>query len=458
MKIIVCGAGQVGFNIARQLAAEQNDVTVIDQSPQLLKRVSEQLDVRTILGPASQPDILEQAGAKDVDMIVAVTFADEVNMLACQIAHSLFEVPTKIARVRSQEYLRTKWRGLFAKDQLPIDVIISPEVEIAEAITRRLISPGTTDMIPFADDKVKVIGIFIDEGCPIINTPLRQLTELFPDLHIRIMAILREGQVRVPHGNEEFHVNDEVFFAVETPHMIRAMSAFGHDESEARRVVIVGGGNVGLFLARQLEEEHGNLSIKLIENNPDRAQYIASKLKKTLVIQGDALDREILDESNVGSAHTIIAVTSNDEVNILVSLLSKHAGCARAITLINNSVYPPLMSSLGIDASVDPRAITVSRVLHYVRRGRIRSVYSIKDGIAEIIEGEALEASSLVGSSLRDLKLPEGIVIGALVRNNVVQIPRGSTIIEPKDRVILLTPANTVKNAEKLFSAPFNAF
>ena len=458
MKVIVCGAGQVGFNIARQLAAEQNDVTVVDQSPQLIKRVSEQLDARTVVGHASRPDILERAGAEDADMIVAVTVADEVNMLACQVAHSLFEVPTKIARVRSQEYLRAKWSELFARDQVPIDVIISPEVEIAQAVTRRLISPGATDMIPFSDDKVRVIGIFIDEGCPIIDTPLRQLTELFPDLHIRIMAILRDGSVRVPHGNEEFHVGDEAYFAVETPHMVRAMRAFGHDEIEARRIVIIGGGNVGLFLARQLEEENKNVSIKLIESNPERAQYVASKLKKTIVINGDALQAEILDEANVGNAETIVAVTANDEVNILVSLLAKRDGCSRAITLINNTAYPPLMASLGIDASVNPRAITVSRVLHHVRRGRIRGVYSIKDGIAEIIEGEALQTSSLVGAPLRDLKLPEGIVIGALVRNEAVQIPRGGTIIEPKDRVILLTPANTIRNVEKLFSVRLEFF
>lgn len=452
MRVIICGAGQVGFNIARQLAAELNDVTVVDQSAQLIKRVNEQLDARTVIGHASRPDILAQAGAAEADMIVAVTVADEVNMVACQVAHSLFDVPTKIARVRSQEYLRPEWRGLFAGEHSPIDVVISPEVEIAQAVTRRLISPGATDMIPFADDRVRVVGVFIGEGCPIIDTPLRQLTELFPDLHIRIMGIFRAGVVRVPHGDEEVHIGDEVYFAVETPHMLRAMRAFGHDELEARRVVIVGGGNVGLFLARQLEEEHQNVSIKLIEAIPERANFIASMLKKTIVIQGNALDNEILDEANTGTAETVVAVTENDEVNILASLLAKRAGCRRAITLINNVAYPPLMSSLGIDVSVNPRAITVSSVLHYVRRGRIRSVYSIKDGSVEVIEGEAVETSSLVGSPLRDVKLPEGIVVGAVVRGEAVLIPRGGTIIEPKDRVILITPANTVRRAEKLFS------
>ena len=458
MKVIVCGAGQVGFNIARQLAAEQNDVTVIDQSPLLIKKVGEQLDARGIVGHASRPDVLAQAGADDCDMIVAVTFADEVNMMACQVAHSLFEVPTKIARVRSQEYLQPKWGKLFAREHLPIDVIISPEIEIARAVNRRLISPGATDMIPFAEDRVRVVGVYIDEDTPLIDTPLRQLTELFPDLHIRIMGILRAGTVRVPHGDEEMHVGDEVYFAVETAHMERAMRSFGHEEEEARRVIIVGGGTVGLFLAKEIEAEHRNVSLKVIEAKAARAEFISSELERATVIRGDALEHEILAEANVGTAETVVAVTENDEVNILASLLAKREGCRRAITLVNNAAYPALMTSLGIDVSVNPRAITVSRVLHHVRRGRIRSVHSLKDGVAEVIEGEALETSSMVGAPLRDVKLPDGIVVGAIVRGETVIMPRGGTVLEPKDVVILLTPANTVKSAEKLFSVRLEFF
>ena len=458
MKVIVCGAGQVGYNIAKQLAAEQHEVTVVDNSASLIKRVSEQLDVRSIVGHASRPDVLQQAGARNCDMLVAVTLADEVNMMACQVAHSLFEVPVKIARVRSQEYLRPEWSDLYTRDNLPIDVIISPEVEIARAVTRRLIAPGAMDMIPFADDKVRVVGIYIDEGCPVIDTPLRQLTELFPDLHIRIVGILRGGKVRMPHGDEEMRVGDEVYFAVETGHMVRALRAFGHEEEEARRVVIVGGGNVGLYLAKQVEDEHRSVSLKLIERDPDRAAFVAGELPRTVVIRGDALDRAILDEANVRAAETIVAVTENDEVNILASLLAKRDGARRAITLVNNAAYGTLMTSLGIDVTVNPRAVTVSRVLHHVRRGRIRGVHSLKDGIAELIEGEALETSSLVGTALRDVNLPEGISVGALVRGDDVIIPRGNTVVEPRDRVILLAAANMVKSAEKLFSVRLEFF
>ncbi len=458
MKVIVCGAGQVGFNIAKQLAAEHNDVTVIDQSPELVKKINEQLDVKSIIGHASRPDVLAQAGAADAEMIVAVTQTDEVNMMVCQVAHSLFEVPTRIARVRSQEYLRPEWSNLFSRDHMPIDVIISPEIEIARAVTRRLRAPGAINMIPFADDSVRVVGVLIDEGCPLIDTPLRQLTELFPGLHIRIMGIIRGDKIRVPHGDEEISIGDEVYFAVETGHMDRAMSAFGHEEKEAHRVIILGGGSVGLFLAQQIEEEHPGVSLKIIESDERRAQELAQHVSKSVVLLGSALDSEILEEANVRTADTVIAVTDDDEVNILASLLAKRQGCRRAITLINDTAYGPLITSLGIDVVVDPRAITVSGILQYVRRGRIRSVHSLRDGMAELIEGDALETSSLVGVPLRNVKVPEGIVVGAIVRGKEVIIPRGSTVIEPDDRVILFTSADTVKHAEKMFSVRLEFF
>lgn len=458
MKVIVCGAGQVGFNIAKHLAAEHNDVTVIDQSPELVKKINEQLDVKSIIGHASRPDILSQAGAADAELIVAVTQIDEVNMMVCQVAHSLFEVPTRIARVRSQEYLRPEWSNLFSRDHMPIDVIISPEIEIARAVTRRLSAPGAINMIPFAEDSVRVVGVLIDEGCPVIDTPLRQLTELFPGLHIRVMGIIRDDTIRVPHGDEEISIGDEVYFAAETGHMVRAMAAFGHEEKEAHRVIILGGGSVGLFLAQQIEEEHPGVSLKIIESDERRAQGLAQHVNKSVVLLGSALDSEILEEANVRTADTVIAVTDDDEVNILASLLAKRQGCRRAITLINDTAYGPLITSLGIDVVVDPRAITVSGILQYVRRGRIRSVHSLRDGMAELIEGEALETSSLVGVPLREVKVPKGIVAGAIVRGKEVIIPRGSTVIEPDDRVILFTPSDAIKHAEKMFSVRLEFF
>ncbi len=458
MKVIICGAGQVGFNIARHLAGENNDVTVIDQSPELTRKISDQLNVRAIVGHASRPDVLEMAGAGSADMIVAVTFADEVNMVACQVAHSLFNVPTKIARIRAQGYLLPIWSDLFSREHLPIDVIISPEIEIAQAISRRLQVPGAIDMIAFADDRIRVIAVRIDEGCPISETPLRQLTELFPDLQIRVMGIIRNDKVVVPGADDQMEIGDEVYFAVETAHLTRAMAAFGHEEKEARRVIIIGGGNVGLFLAQALEEDHPNVTAKLIEIDEKRAHYVAEQLTRTVVLNGDALERELLEEANVQATETVIAVANDDEVNILSSLLAKRYGCPRAVTLINNASYAPLITSLGIDVVVNPRAITVSRILEHVRRGRIRSVHSLPDGLAEVIEAEALETSPLVGVPLRDIDLPAGMLVGAIARGEEVIIPRGDTVIQAHDRIVMFTDADTVKKVEKMFTVRLEFF
>ncbi|MCZ6523797.1 MAG: Trk system potassium transporter TrkA [Alphaproteobacteria bacterium] len=458
MKVIVCGAGQVGFNIARHLASENIDVTVIDQSAELIKKIGDLLDVQGMVGFASHPEMLERAGAAEADMIIAVTFADEVNMVACQVAHSLFNVPTKIARVRSQSYLQPIWRDLFSRDNMPIDVIISPEIEVARAVTRRLEVPGASDMIPFADGKIRVIAVRCGEDCPIINTPLRQLTELFPDLNIVIVGIVRGDTVIAPSGDDQMLPGDEVYFAAFSGHVERAMTLFGHEEREARRVVIVGGGNIGVYLAQQLEHEHPDVKAKIIEIDRARAEYVADQLGRTVVIHGNALDREILDEANVGTAEAIIAVANDDEVNILSSLLAKRDGCKRAMTLVNNPTYPPLVASLGIDVVISPRATTVSTILQHIRRGRILSVHSVAGGAAEVIEAEALETSPLVGKPLRDVDLPAGITVGAVVRGEESIIPRGDPRIEAHDRVVIFAVSDVVKKVEQLFSVRLEFF
>ena len=335
MKVIVCGAGQVGFNIARYLASEQNDVTVIDQSAELIGKVSDLLDVQAIVGHASHPDILEQSGAADADMLIAVTYADEVNMVACQIAHSMFNVPTKIARIRQQSYLQPIWADLFTRDHMPIDVIISPELEVARASGRRMSVPGAFDVIPLSDDRVRVIGVRCTERCPIINTPLRQLTTLFPDLNIIVVGIIRDSTHFVPAPGDQMLPGDEVYFVADTTHVPRAMTAFGHDEKSARRVVIVGGGNIGLSVASELAGSSQSISTKIIEVDQAHARRAAQALPSVAVIHGDALENEILEEANVATAETIIAVSNDDETNILASLLAKRYGVERAVTLIN---------------------------------------------------------------------------------------------------------------------------
>ncbi len=458
MKVIVCGAGQVGFNIARYLAGENADVTVVDRSSELIQKISDSLDVRGIVGFASYPDVLESAGAEDADMVVAVTYSDEVNMVACQICHSIFEVPTKIARVRNQSYMDPQWSELFSRDNMPIDHIISPEIEVAQAISRRLEIPGAFDVIPLSEGRVSLIGVHCTDDTPILNTPLRQLTGMFPDLHIVIVGIQRDRRGIVPTGDDMLHAGDDVYFVAETSHVNRAMAAFGHEEREARRIAIIGGGNIGLNLAQRIEKSSPHVGLKIIEVAKARAELVAQTLERAVVIHGSALDTDILEEANVKAAEAVVAVSNDDEVNILGSLLAKRHGCRRAVTLVNKTSYGALVGSLGIDTVVSPRAITVSTILQYVRRGRIRSVHSLSEGFGELIEAEALETSSLVGVPIRSARLPEGVLIGAIVRGKQVVTPRGSTVVRAGDRVILFAASSAVKKVERMFQVKLEFF
>lgn len=458
MKVIVCGAGQVGYSIARYLATEQNDVTVIDQSAELIRKISDSIEARAIVGHASHPSVLEQAGAADADVIIAVTYADEVNMVACTVAHALFNVPTKIARIRQQNYLQPIWADLFGRDHMPIDVIISPEIEVARAVARRLQVPGAFDVVPLGDGAVRVVGVRCTRDCPIVNTPLRQLTGLFPDLHIVVVAILREERPIVPDSDDQMLPGDEVYFVCEASHVTRALAAFGHEEPEARRIVIAGGGNIGMFLAQEIEAHQPGVSLKLIELSPERANAVQQSLGRTVVLTGSALDPEILEEANVRQAETFVALTNEDEVNIIASLLAKRVGAGRTVTLVNSNSYGPLVGQLGIDVVVSPRAITVSSVLQHIRRGRIRAAYSLRDGFGEVIEAEAMETSGLVGKPLKDARFPPGTIVGAILRGKEVIMPRSTTVIQAKDRVVIFATADTVKKIEKLFSVQLEFF
>lgn len=458
MKVIICGAGQVGSSIAKHLADEHNDVTVVDWSAELINKLGTTLDVQGIVGYASHPEVLERAGASSADMLIAATLSDEVNMIACQVAHSLFDVPTKIARIRTQGYIKPEWRNLFSRENMPIDVIISPEQEVASTVMRRLEVPGAFETIPFADDRVRVMGMHVREDCPIIDTPLAQLTELFPDLKIRVMGIQRGERTIVPNGDDQILIGDDVYVINETEQSERVLSAFGHEEEEIKRIIIIGGGNVGLFLAQQIERQHAKLNVKIIEASLERANAVAEQLERTVVIHGDALDSEILQESGIGTADVTVAVANDDEVNILASLLAKKDGCPRTIALINNPAYRPLMASLGVDVFIDPRATTVSTILQHVRRGRIRSLQALSAATAEVIEAEALETSPVIGIPLRELDLPSGVMVGAIIREDEVIIPRGGDAIAASDRVVLFVQADQIRKVEQLFSVQLEYF
>lgn len=458
VKVIVCGAGQVGFNIAKQLAAEHNDVTVIDHNPDLVRKVSDTLDVQGMFGHASDPNVLDRAGASDADMIIAVTQNDEVNMVACQVAHSLFNLPVKVARIRTQNYLQVQWLNLFSRDHLPIDVIISPEVEVGRAVLRRLAMPGALEAAPFADDRVMLIGTLLEENCPVVNTPLRQLNDLFPDLDIIIAGVARAGKLFVPSGDDQLRIGDQVFFITGLEKVRRVLEIFGNEVKPARRVIILGAGNIGMFVAKEMEKNHASVRVKIIEYRKERAEAAADQLTNTVVLHGDALDLDILHEANIAETETIVAVTDDDEVNILASVLAKQGGCQRAIALINNPGYGPLMRTLGIDVFIDPRAMTVSKILQHVRRGRIRGLYSLFNGAAEVLEAEALETATVIGKPLNEANIPRGVMIGAIVRSGQVIIPRGNTVIRTGDRVVILALADMVKKVEQMFRVSLEYF
>jgi len=458
MRVIVCGAGQVGVSIARYLAAENNDVTVVDQSSELIEHLAETLDIRAVAGHASSPDVLDRARAADTDMLIAVTLVDEVNMMACQVAHSLFNIPTKIARIRRPAYLEERWAGLFAREGMPIDTIISPEREVARSIMRRLTRPGAIEMLPFADGRVRLLGVRLDDSCPIVNTPLRQLTALFPDLNINVVAIVRGDRKFVPKARDQMLVGDEVYFVVDSAHTNRAMAAFGHEEEEAQRLVIVGGGNIGHGLASLIEAELPHVRLRLIEHNRGKAAELTDTLRRATVLQGDALDEELLEEADFGGADITIALTNDDETNILASLLAKRRGSSRTISLINKSAYSALVSPLDIDVVVNPRAITVSQILRHVRRGRVLAAFSIGDDFGEALEVEILETSVVAGKDLRMLKMPAGSIVGAILRGDRVVIPRGRTVIRTEDRVVLFAVASALNRIEQMFAVRLEFF
>ncbi|MCS6932365.1 MAG: Trk system potassium transporter TrkA [Acetobacteraceae bacterium] len=459
MRVIVCGAGQVGTTIARHLAAERADVTVIDSDPELARRADESYDVRGMTGHASHPEVLERAGAEGADMIIAVTRSDEVNMVACQVAHSLFGVKRKIARLRHAGYLDPGRSRLFGPAQMPIDVVISPEVEVARGIVRRLRTPGAFDMVGLAGGRVQLLGIHAtDPTAEVIGASLSSLSPGVGGGAFRAVAILRQGRAFLPDPEERILTGDDVYVLTEPAGVAPVMAAFGHRERVARRVVLIGGGNVGLHLARILLREAPHLSLKMIEADAARAAFVARELgSAVLVLHGDALDAAVLEEANIAAADTVIAVTNDDETNIFSSMLAKRRGCQRAVTLVNKTSYEPILPSLGIDAAVSPSTITISSILRHIRRGAVAAVYTLREDFGEVLEAEALAGSRLVSAPLGALDLPRGFALGAVVRQGEVILPDAGTRIEPGDRIIAAVTTGALREAEALIAAEAEA-
>ncbi|MFB0930189.1 MAG: Trk system potassium transporter TrkA [Ascidiaceihabitans sp.] len=458
MKVIICGAGQVGWQIARHLSGERNDVTVVDQDPELVRRATDSLDVQGVAGFASYPDILDRAGARDADMIIAATQSDEVNMVTCQVAHSVFGINRKIARLRSQSYLDVIYSDLYRREHMPIDVVISPEREVAAAALQRLSAPAAFDTERFIDGQAQLLGILIEEECPVVHTPLRQLTDLFSTLRAVVVGVRREGVLFAPNAGDQLFVGDECYVFAHVDDVPRTMEVFGKRMAKQERVVMVGGGNVGLAVASELESRANRVRAKIIEKDRKRAEIAAEALERTIVLHGDGLDVALLTEAGVSRADAMLAVTDDDKTNMLAAVRAKSEGCPYAIALINDPTLVPLMGPLGIDAYINPRATTVSSILRHIRHGRVRAVYSIGDAEAEVIEAEVLSTSPMAGKRIADIDFPEGVLVGAVRKGGTVTRPLGSTRIDEGDVIALFALTKDVSEVERLMQASIDFF
>jgi len=458
MKTIICGAGQVGYGIAERLVAEDIDVTVIDNDAGRIEAIRDTLDVRGLVGYGSHPDMLAAADAADADMLIAVTLYDEINMIACQVAHQQFSVPIKIARIRSQSYFAPGFKSFFSGESLPIDVVISPETEVGDMVLRRLAEPGAVDVITAAEGKVTLLAIECMEDCPLLNAPLRNLSQLFPDLPATIVGIKRGRKIFIPDADGQMQKGDIAYVTVESSQVRRVLSLFGRDEPEARRIIIAGGGNIGLYVARAIERQKRKTTVKIIEADRNRALYIADELEDTPVLNGSVLDQAILQDARVKETDLILTLTNQEQVNVLSAMLAKRLGCKANMVLVNNPLYEELTRSNGIDAHINPRNVTVSKVLQQMRRGRIRAVHSVSHGQAELIEAQALQTSSLVGKPIEEMQLPPNLRIGAIYRDGKIIRPEGETRIIAGDWVIIFALAGAVHDVEQMFRVSLEFF
>jgi len=458
MNIIICGAGRVGFTIAKQLSEQGHSITVIDTSSEDIQKINDALDVKAIVGKATYPTILEKANASETDMIIAVTRNDEINMVICQIAFSIFNIPKKIARIRSQDYLNPKFTTVYNKENLPIDVIISPEIEIAKSIQRKLEAPGAIDSVPFADNKIRLLEILINDGCSLINIKLKDLTKKYPNLDANVIGIIRDDKFLIPKKEDNIKKNDKIYVIINSSQTTETLEAFGHKEKVSKKILIVGGGNIGFNLAKNIEETLDAVRVKIVEKKKERAEFLASELNNTIVINGNGLDEDVLTEANLEEAETVLALTNDDEDNLMVSILvekfakdEKEIEDKRTMALINKPNYSLLQDSLKIDDLIDPRMNTVSSILKHVHKGTIETAYTIMNGEYEVIEAEIIETSELINKELKNSNLPDEIRIGAVLREDKIIIPRSNFVFLKDDKVVFLAKKDSISVVENIF-------
>ena len=451
MKILILGAGQVGSTVAANLASEANDITLVDSNTMLLDDLRDRLDIQTVVGHASHPDVLTRAGIEDADMLIAVTNSDETNMLACQVAHTLFHTPTKIARVRSEEYL--KHSDMFCDTAMPVDVIISPEQIVSHYVQRLLEYPGAFQVLDFADGRAQLVGVKAYYGGPLVGHEIRTLREHMPGIDARVAAIYRRGKGIKPEGNRVIEADDEVFFIAAKKNIRRVMSELRRLDKPFKRIMIAGGGNIGKRLAEELEK---NYQVKLLERNPKRAKYLSETLNKVIVLLGDSADEDLLLEENIDQMDVFCAVTNDDEANILSSMLAKQLGAGKVMSLVNRHAYVDLVESQAtIDVAISPQLVTIGALLTHVRRGDVVAVHSLRRGDAEAIEAVAhgdAKTSRVVGRIIEKIKLPEGATIGAIIRGEEVIMAHHDIRIETDDHLIIfMQDRRKTPEVEKLF-------
>ena len=458
MKVIICGAGQVGWQIARHLSGEKNDVVIVDSNPELIRRATDTLDVQGVVGFASYPDVLERAGARDADLVIAATLSDEVNMVICQVAHSIFGVTRKIARLRAQSYLDAIYSDLYRRDHLPIDVVISPEREVAEAALQRLAAPQAFDTESFFNGRAQLLGIALDADCPVLDTPLHELTDLFSTLRAIVVGVRRAGKLFVTDKEDTLHAGDQVYVFTHTDDVHRVLEIFGKVTTKQDRIVIVGGGNVGLAVARALEARGAKTRAMLIEMDRAKAEKAADALSNTVVLHGDGMDMELLTEAGIANADALLALTDDDRTNMLISVRAKSAGCAMAIALISDQSLIPLTGPMAIDAYINPRATTVSSIQRHIRHGRVKAIYSVGDSEAEVIEAQVLLTSPIAGQLIRDIAFPEGALVGALLKGDKVVKPTGDVRVDEGDVIAIFALAADVPEIERLLQVSVEFF
>jgi len=458
MNIIICGAGRVGFTIAKLLSEQGHSITVIDQSSEDIQKINDSLDVKAIVGKATYPSILEKANAAETDMIIAVTRNDEINMLICQIAFSIFNIQKKIARIRSQDYLNPRFTRVYNKENLPIDVIISPEIEISKSIQRKLEAPGALDSVPFADNKIRLLEIFIKEDCKSIGIKFNELTNKYPKLEANIIGINRDNKFFIPKKTDSVKKDDKIYVIINSSQMSETLEAFGHEEKISKKILIIGGGNIGFNLAKNIEETLETVRVKIVEKNKERAEFLANQLNDAIVINGDGLDEEVLTEANLGEAETVLALTNDDEDNLMVSVLvekfakdQKDIDDKRTMALINKPNYSLLQSSLKIDDLIDPRMTTVSSILKHIHKGTIENAYTLSDGEYEVIEAEIIETSELINKEIKNSNLPDELRIGAVLRDEKIIIPRSNFVFKKDDRVVFIVKKDSISFVENIF-------